>query len=295
MVRIRKKKMAASHRYSPIKDIWFRLCKNRTAMIGLTVICIIVILAAFADLIADYQTVALGQDPSVRLQPPSLEHPLGTDAFGRDMFARIIHGARYSLTFALACTFFGIVGGVLIGAVAAYMGGRVDNVIMRVLDAFMCLPNLLLSLTLVTALGMGLRSIVIALSISMIPNFARIVRSVMLTIVRQEYIEAAKACGIGSIRIITGHVVPNAVGIIIINATMNMAGLIMAAAGLSFIGMGIQLPAPEWGSMLSEGQIHMRTYMHMVMVPGLAIVITALSFNLLGDGLSEALDPRMKD
>ena len=291
----RKKRIATDPKNSQLRDVWFRLSKNKTAMIGLAVICIIVLLALFADVLADYQTKVLDQYPLERLQGPSVKHILGTDAFGRDMFARIIHGARYSLAFALACTASGIVGGVLVGATAAYMGGRVDNAIMRVLDAFMCLPGMLLSLSLVSALGMGLKSIIIALSISMVPGFARVVRSVMLTVVRQEYIEAAKACGIGHFRIILGHVIPNAIGIIIVNATMNMAGLIMSAAGLSFIGMGIQPPSPEWGAMLSEGQSHMRTNMHMMLVPGLAIMITALSFNLLGDGLSEALDPRMKE
>ena len=290
-----KKKFALDTRHSQFKDIWFRLCRNKAALLGLIVICIIILLALFADVLADYQTKVLDQNPMERLQGPSAKHILGTDAFGRDMFARIIHGARYSMVFALSCTFFGIAGGVIIGATAAYMGGKVDYVIMQVLDAFMCLPGMLLSLSLVSALGMGLRSIIIALSISLVPSFARIVRSVMLTIVRQDYIEAAKACGIGHVRIIIGYIIPNAIGIIIINATMNMAGLIMSAAGLSFIGMGIQPPSPEWGAMLSEGQMHMRTYVHMVLVPGFAIVITALSFNLLGDGLSEALDPRMKD
>ena len=291
----KKNRLAQNRSNSQLADVWFRLRKNKAAMAGLIVICIIACLAVFADVLADYDTMAIMQHPEVRLQGPSLEHLLGTDAYGRDMFARLIHGARYSLTFALVCTALGIAGGILVGATAAYMGGKVDDIIMRILDAFMCLPGMLLSLSLVSALGMGLKSIIIALSISAVPSFARIVRSVMLTVVQQEYIEAARACGIGNMRIILGHVIPNAIGIIIVNATMNMAGLVMSAAALSYIGMGIQAPAPEWGAMLSEGQMHMRTHMHMVLVPGIAIIVTALSFNLLGDGLSEALDPRMKD
>lgn len=291
----KRKSMALDKNNSQWADIWFRLRRNKPAMLGLAVLCLIALLAISADLLADYDTMAIAHNPQDRLQGPSLEHLLGTDAYGRDMFARVIHGARYSLTFALVCTFFGVTGGVLVGATAAYMGGKVDNVIMRALDAFNCLPPMLLSLSLVSALGMGLKSIIIALSISAIPSYARIVRSVMLTVVQQEYVEAAKACGIGTLRIILGHVIPNAIGIIIVNATMNMAGLIMTAASLSYIGMGIQAPAPEWGAMLSEGQMHMRTHAHMMLVPGLAILVTALSFNLLGDGLSEALDPRMKD
>ncbi len=280
---------------SRLKDFWRRFSRNKTALLGLIVILILTVLAIFADVIADYQTLAIEQHPEIRLQGPSLEHLLGTDAFGRDLFARLIHGARYSLCFALVCTTVGILGGSLIGAISAYLGGKWDTIIMRVLDAIMCIPGTLLVLSMVVALGMGLKSIIIALSVTSIPSFARIMRSVVLNIVQQEYIEAAKACGIGDMRIIVGHVLPNAVGMIIINATMNIAGTILSASGLSYIGMGIQPPAPEWGAMLNESMNYMRMYPSLVIIPGLAIVITALSFNLLGDGLSEALDPRLKD
>lgn len=280
---------------SRVKDFWRRFSRNKTALLGLIVILILTVLAIFADVIADYQTMAIEQHPEIRLQGPSLEHLLGTDAFGRDLFARLIHGARYSLCFALVCTTVGILGGSLIGAISAYLGGKWDTIIMRVLDAIMCIPGTLLVLSMVVALGMGLKSIIIALSVTSIPSFARIMRSVVLNIVQQEYIEAAKACGIGDMRIIIGHVLPNAVGMIIINATMNIAGTILSASGLSYIGMGIQPPAPEWGAMLNESMNYMRMYPSLVIIPGLAIVITALSFNLLGDGLSEALDPRLKD
>lgn len=290
-----KKKIARDRKNSQLRDIWHRLSRNIPAMIGLGVVCVILLLALFADVIADYDTKAIENYPEIRLQGPSSEHILGTDAFGRDQFARVIHGARYSLSVAVICTAIGILAGSLIGATSAYFGGRLDNIIMRILDAFMCIPGMLLTLSLVSALGTGLRSIIIALTISSIPSYARIVRSVVLSVVQQEYIEAAKACGIGSFRIITGHVLPNAIGTIIVNAMMNMAGLIISTSSLSYIGMGIELPAPEWGAMLFEGQNHMRYHPHVVLVPGLAIVFTALSFNLLGDGLSEALDPRMRD
>lgn len=291
----RKKKDLTKAKASGLVDVWYRFRKNKLSMAGLIVVILIILLAVFADVLADYNTMALEQHPEIRLQGPSIGHILGTDAFGRDMFARIVHGARYSLTFALACTAISLVGGTLVGAAAAYAGGIVDNIIMRILDAFYCMPGMLLTISLSSALGMGLKSIVIALSISGIPGYARIVRSVMLTISQQEYIEAARASGFGTFRIIVGHMVPNAVSILIVNAMMSMAGLIMSAAALSYIGMGIQAPAPEWGAMLQEGQTYMREHLTMVLVPGLAIVITALAFNLLGDGLSEALDPRMKD
>ncbi len=291
----RKKDLSKARSSTGFADVWYRFRKNKLSMAGLIVVIIIILLAIFADVLADYDTMAIEQHPEIRLQGPSAEHIFGTDAYGRDMFARIIHGARYSMTFALVCTAVSMIGGTLVGAAAAYAGGILDNVIMRVLDAFYCMPGMLFTISLSSALGMGLKSIIIALSISGIPSYARIVRSVMLGISQQEYIEAARACGFGGFRIITRHMVPNAISILIVNAMMSMSGLIMSAASLSYIGMGIQPPAPEWGAMLQEGQTYMREYFSMVLVPGLAIVITALGFNLLGDGMSEALDPRMKD
>lgn len=280
---------------SQFADVWFRLKKNKPAMCGLFVITVIVLLAIFADVIADYDTMVIAQYPAEKLQGPSLKHFFGTDAYGRDIFARVIHGARYSLMFGVVCTAVSLAGGALIGAAAAFFGGRVEDIIMRILDTLACIPAMLLTLSLVSAFGAGLRSLMLAISIGSIPSFARMVRSVVLTVVRQDYIEAAKATGVGTFRTIVFHVFPNAIGIIIVDATMNIAGLIMSAASLSYIGMGIQPPAPEWGAMLSEAQSLMRMYPHTVLFPGMAIVITALSFNLLGDGLSEALDPRMKD
>ena len=214
---------------------------------------------------------------------------------GRDLFLRVIYGARYSLTFGIVCTLFSLIFGAVLGASAAFFGGRVDSAITFVLDAVICIPNTLLSLSLVAVLGLGFRNLMIAITVSSIPSFARIIRSIVLSVVGQEYIEAARAIGVSSARTIFVHVLPNAIGLIIVNAAMNVSGLIMSAAGLSFIGMGIQPPAPEWGAMLSDSLKYMRTYPHIVIFPGLAIVLTALSFNLLGDGLSEALDPRMKE
>lgn len=291
----KKKYVLNAAKQSQIADVWFRLKKNKAAMCGLVVIIIIALLAIFADVIADYETKVIAQYPAERYQTPSWEHIFGTDAYGRDIFARVIHGARYSLMFGIVCTAVSLVGGALIGASAAFFGGKVENIIMRILDTIACIPAMLLTLSLVSAFGAGLQSLMLAISIGSIPSFARVVRSVVLTVVRQDYIEAAKATGVGTFRTIVFHVFPNAIGIIIVDATMNIAGLIMSAASLSFIGMGIQPPAPEWGAMLSEAQSMMRLYPHTVLFPGMMIVITALSFNLLGDGLSEALDPRMKD
>ena len=278
----------------PMADMWFRLRRNRAAMFGLGMI-VIFILAALAGIVFIDDAAVFETNPDARLQSPSSEHIFGTDDMGRDLFLRVIYGARYSLTFGIVCTLFSLIFGAVLGASAAFFGGRVDSAITFVLDAVICIPNTLLSLSLVAVLGLGFRNLMIAITVSSIPSFARIIRSIVLSVVGQEYIEAARAIGVSSARTIFVHVLPNAIGLIIVNAAMNVSGLIMSAAGLSFIGMGIQPPAPEWGAMLSDSLKYMRTYPHIVIFPGMAIVLTALSFNLLGDGLSEALDPRMKE
>lgn len=288
-----KKEVSVS--MTPTAEMWYRLSKNKAAMFGLTVIIIIVFFAVFADVIADFETQALQTNPGNRLLRPSLEHPFGTDDMGRDLFARVIHGARYSLIFGIVCTLAAIIIGGIFGACAAYFGGKSDTVITFCADAINCIPSMLLSLSLMAVLGPGLVNLIIAITVGGIPIFTRVIRAIVLSIVQQEYIEAARACGVSDLRIIFIHVLPNAVGLIIVNFTMNVAGRIMAAAALSFIGMGIQPPNPEWGAMLTDALRFLRTDPHVVIFPGLAIVITALSFNLMGDGLSEALDPSMKE
>ena len=290
----KKKYVLAAGKQSQMADVWFRLKKNKAAMCGLAVIIIIALLAIFADVIADYETKVIAQYPAERYQSPSWEHIFGTDAYGRDIFARVIHGARYSLMFGIVCTAVSLVGGALIGASAAFFGGKVENIIMRILDTIACIPAMLLTLSLVSAFGAGLQSLMLAISIGSIPSFARVVRSVVLTVVRQDYIEAAKATGVGTFRTIVFHVFPNAIGIIIVDATMNIAGLIMSAASLSFIGMGIQPPEPEWGAMLSGARDYMESAVWLMLFPGLFIMLSAYSFNLVGDGLRDALDPRLR-
>jgi peptide/nickel transport system permease protein len=290
-----KRENRAARAASPWQDVWFRLRRNKAAMFGLAVVILLMLMAAFADVIADYDTQVIATHPADRLQTPSLAHPFGTDAAGRDLLFRIVHGARYSLAFGIVCTLISLILGAALGAAAAFFGGKIDTAITFVIDAIMCIPGILLSLSLVAVLGAGFGNLMIAITVTSVPGFARIVRSAVLGVVRQEYVEAARAIGVPTARSIFAHVLPNAVGIIIVNATMQIAGLIMSAAGLSFIGMGVQPPAPEWGAMLNDSLTYLRTYPHIVIFPGLAIVLTSLSFNLLGDGLSEALDPRMKD
>jgi len=279
---------------SPAADMWFRLCRNKAAMFGMVVIILLVLAATITEFIVDYSDV-ISTNPDARLLSPSAEYPFGTDDMGRDILLRVFYGARYSLAFGIICTLLSLFFGAILGAVAAFFGGVTDTVITFIIDAVMCIPGMLLSLSLVAVLGVGFRNLIIAITISSIPSFARIVRSIVLGIVGQEYMEAARAVGVSSTRAIFVHALPNAIGLIIVNAAMNVSGLIMSAAGLSFIGMGIQPPDPEWGAMLSGALKYMRTYPHIVIFPGMAIVLTALSFNLLGDGLSEAMDPRMKE
>ena len=211
------------------------------------------------------------------------------------MFARIVFGARTSLFVGLLTILIALTFGSIIGAVAGYYGGRVDNIIMRIVDVLMAIPSMLLAISVVAALGTGLVNIVIAMSVSQIPRFARIVRSSILSIKGQEFIEAAKACGTSDARIIFKHIIPNAIGPIIVQATLAMGTMILTVSSLSFVGLGIQPPTPEWGSMLAEGKEQMRYFPHLVTIPGFAIIVAVLSLNLMGDGLRDALDPRLKN
>ena len=275
-------------------EVWRRLKKSKPAMIALVVFIIIVLVAVFADVICDYDTKVIAQNLSQRLQGPSSQHWFGTDGYGRDLFARIVHGARVSLLIGLGATVGSVIFAGLLGASAGYYSGRVDNIIMRIMDVVTAIPGILLSLAVVSALGPSMGNLLIAITVGRIPIFARVIRSTVLTVVDQEYVEAGRACGARDFHIIVKHVLPNAIGPIIIQATMGVGGMILMAAGLSYIGLGVQPPAPEWGSILSEGREYMRYNAASTIFPGLAIVITSLSLNVLGDGLRDALDPKLK-
>lgn len=228
----KQRKEAVNTPLTPGQDVWRRLRRNKAAMFGLVVIILIILAAIFADVIADYDTQVIGTNPDERLIPPCAEHIFGTDAAGRDIFARVVHGARYSLSFGLLCAVLALVLGAALGASAAFFGGKVDLIITFIIDAVTCIPGMLLSLSLVAVLGTGFTNLIIAITVTAIPSYARIIRSIVLGIVRQEYIEAARAIGVSSARTIFVHVLPNAIGLIIVNVTMNIAGLIMSAAGL---------------------------------------------------------------
>jgi len=243
----------------------------------------------------DYQRDAIAMNAEIRLSPPGANHIFGTDSYGRDVFARLIFGARVSLSIGFICVSIAMFVGGLFGAVSGYLGGKGDIIMMRVIEVFSCIPGILLALAIVAALGQNMQNLVIAMTIAGAPGFARITRALVLPLVDQDFVEAARACGTKPFRIIWRHILPNIMGPMIVQATMAIASVIISAAGLSFIGMGIQPPAPEWGSMLAQGNNFIRTAPHLVIFPGLAIVISALSFNLVGDGLRDALDPRLKD
>lgn len=275
-------------------EVWRRLKQNKMAMFGLTILVLLVISAVFADVIADYDDVVIKQHLKDRLQGPSLKHWLGTDEFGRDMLARMIHGARVSLQVGILAVGLSIILGGILGAVSGYYGGKLDNFIMRIMDIFLAVPSILLAIAIVAALGPSIMNLMLAISVSSVPTYARIVRASVLSIRDQEFIEAAKAIGASDTRIILKHIIPNSLAPVIVQGTLGVAGAILSTAGLSFIGMGIQPPSPEWGAMLAGGRQYLRYAWHVTTFPGLAIMITILALNLLGDGLRDALDPRLK-
>lgn len=286
--------MNKTKKNSQMKEIWRRFRKSKTAMLGLVLLVLILLMAIFAEVIVPYQD-AITQNPANRLQGPSGEHFFGTDEIGRDLFARIVHGSRYSLLIGISTSIFALVIGGLLGAVAGYYGKTIDNVIMRLVDVVMTVPPILLSLAVVAALGANLRNLLIAITISCVPGMVRMVRSVVLTVIDNDYIEAARSYGSSDIRIILKYVIPNALGPIIVTTTMNVSSMILSASGLSFLGMGVQPPSPEWGALLSDARQYMFNAPYLLYIPGIFIVLAALCFNLAGDGLRDALDPKLKD
>lgn len=287
---VKKKKAKKS---SITREIWLRFCKNKVAVLGLIILTLIILMAIFADFIVPAD-VATDQSTDI-LAKPSAEHWFGTDEFGRDLFARVVHGSRYSLFIGVATSLIALVVGAILGASAGYFGGIVDNVICRIVDVFICVPPVLMSLAVVAALGTNMQNLIIAITISCVPGNVRLIRSVVMTVADQDYIRAAKSYGCSNPRIIFRYVLPNAMGPIIVNTTMGISQMILSAAGLSFIGMGIQPPDPEWGALLSNAQDFMFTSQYLLFFPGIFILLTSLAFNLVGDGLTDALDPRLKD
>lgn len=280
---------------SQIQMIWNRFRKNKTAVLGLFLLSAIILIALCAPLLVDYKVDALEQNISERLLSPGSGHLLGTDQFGRDLFARIIYGARISLSLGFGAIFISVTIGILLGSVSGYYGGKIDNFIMRIMDVFLAIPHVLMAMIIVAALGAGTQNLLIAMAISSTPQFARIVRSAIITQRDSLYIEACKALGTRDMRIIVKHIIPNALGPIVVQATLNLAKTILNISFLSYLGLGVPSPTPEWGAMLSEAKDLMLYYPYLIMVPGCAIIVSVLSLNLLGDGLRDALDPKLKN
>nr|WP_239544470.1 nickel transporter permease [Virgibacillus halotolerans] len=274
-------------------DSLLRIIKSKTSFVGLCIILILIITAILAPVIAPYSPT----DQSIidRYQSPSGTHWLGTDELGRDIFSRIIYGTRISIQIGLITVGISMVIGVLLGGIAGYFGKWADQIIMRLIDILMAFPSILLAIALVAVLGPSLQNAMIAVGIVGIPQFARIVRSAVLSVKETEYIEAARAIGAKHKRIFLQHVLPNSLAPIIVQATLGIGTAILDAAGLSFLGLGAQPPTPEWGAMLSDGRSALQTAPWVVAFPGIAIFLVVLGFNLFGDGLRDALDPRLKE
>ncbi len=277
---------------SNIKEFFRMLAKNKGAVVAMIAIIVIVLACVFANLLSPYDYAK--QDLVHKLAWPSLKHLCGTDNLGRDVFTRILYGGRISLLISLISVAFATVFGALIGAFSAYYGKLVDSVIMRILDVFMAIPGLLLSVTISSALGTGTINTAIALAVGSIPPIARIIRAQVLTINEQEFIEAARAAGASNARIIFTHIMPNSMAPLIVQATLRIGSAVLLISSLSFLGAGIQPPTPEWGAMLNAGRAYIRTFWPIIVFPGIAIMITMLTFNVFGDGVRDALDPKLK-
>ena len=285
--------MKKNRKQSRILEVWRRLKKNKLAVVALVVLVLLVLVALFGEYIAPYPYDQ--QDPRNSFAPPSAEHLLGTDKLGRDVLSRLICGTRQSLAMGVVAVSLASLIGITIGSIAGFYGGWADTICMRMLDVYQAMPMLLLCLMLAAVLGPSLRNAIIALGIATVPSHARLTRATILTIREREYVEAARAINAKDARIILKHIIPNALAPLIVDFTMGIGSCILAGASLSFIGLGVQPPTPEWGAMISEAKNIMREHPTMAMYPGICVMISVLSCNLLGDGLRDALDPRLKN
>lgn len=279
---------------SQLAEIWHRLKQNKGAMFGLAVAISLICIALFVGLFLDYETQVIGQNTAERLRHPSLKHIMGTDEYGRDIFFRILYGTRYSLSIGIVAVMIALVIGVFMGAVAGYFGGVLEEVIMRFTDIFQAIPATIMSIMIVVALGQNTFNLMLAIGLTSVPQFVRITRVAVLTVRDQEFVEASRAIGLSKGKIIFVHILPNCLSPIIVQTTLRVATAILSASTLSFLGLGVPIPNPEWGAMLSSGRKFIRDYSYMTFFPGLAILITVLSLNILGDGLRDALDPKLK-
>jgi peptide/nickel transport system permease protein len=275
------------------RDAWQRLYRNKLGMLGLIILGILVILIVGADVFSTHDYAR--QDYTARFAMPSREHIMGADNYGRDLWSRLLHGGRISLLISLCSVIASVSCGAFLGSTAAYFGGKTDLAITRLLDALMAIPNLLLAVAISAALGTGPDKTIMAISISGIPGSMRIMRATVLSVKSNDFVEAARATGSRHFRIIFKHIFPNTIAPLVVNSTLQIGGNIMAISGLSFIGLGVQAPIAEWGAILSSGRQYIRDFWPLIVFPALFIFLTVFSVNLLGDGLRDALDPRLKD
>lgn len=282
----------AKKRVTPTQQVLKRLFKNKGAVIGLIIIVIMILLAVLSPWIMPYDYAQI--DILNKCQTPSAQHLLGTDHLGRDILSRILYGGRASLQIGIFSALGAMALATIIGSISGFFGGKVDNIMMRALDIIQAMPGMLLSVVICAVLGNGLFETTVALMIGNMTSSARIMRGTVLTVRKSEYIDAAVVDNTGKLGIIWKHIVPNAFSPMIVQATMGCAHAILTAASLSFIGLGVQPPTPEWGAMLSEGRNYIRDFPHIITIPGIAIMLTVLALNLFGDGLRDALDPKQK-
>ncbi len=274
--------------------IWRQFRRNKGAVGGLIVFGIIVLIAIVSSFVLDYNTQVIKMIPSQRLKTPSWEHLFGTDQMGRDVLIRICYGSKYSLIIAICSVLISMLFGTTLGCIAGYYGGKTEAIIMRIMEIFLMIPNLLVVIMFVAILGISFTNLIIAIGVSTIPHFSRTARAAVMTVRDNEYVEAARAIGARDLTIIFRHVFPNAFSSILVQASMRMGGNIILAASFSFLGLGVPTPMPEWGTMLSDARAYMREFPHLTFWPGMFIFITVLAINLAGDGLRDALDPKLK-
>ena len=286
--------LAAYKKRSLMGEVWRNYKKSPSAMVGLVVIVLIVIAALYAQFAYDYNKDIVRQNLKNRFQSPSSEHLLGTDQYGRDILVRVLYGAKYSLAVGIVSVAISCVLGSTLGLIAGYYGGVVEDLILRVCEVFAGIPSVLLGIAIMSAFGQSLVVLMFAIGLVYVPMFARTARAAVLPVRDQEYIEAARVSGVGDLKIIFTHVLPNSMSPIIVQVTMGVANGILTASSLSFLGLGVPVPAPEWGAMLSSAREFIRDYGYLSFFPGVAIMITVLAFNLMGDGLRDALDPKLK-
>ena len=276
------------------QETWRRFLKNKGAVVGMIFMVLLLVLACAGDLLYDYNAEIINMNIPEASLAPSLEHLFGTDQLGRDVFARVVYGTRYSLIIGVGSVAVGLIVGLITGSLAGFYGGMWDQLVMRSNDILYSIPNIMLAVVIVQVLGTSIISLVIALSISSATSFAKITRAAVMTIQGQEYVESAYAMGLPAWKIILKHIIPNCLSPIIVQVTLAIGSNIIAASSLSFLGVGVPIPTPEWGTMLSDGRQFIVSEPWMCVFPGLAIMLTVLALNLMGDGLRDALDPKLK-